>query len=176
MNLPNTITVLRALLVAPFVLLAYGTSDTAAYGALAIFVVASLTDHLDGYLARKHGTVSSLGEFLDPFVDKLLVGAALIVLIDVRLFPVWAAAIIVVREIAVLALRMRIAGSGGRLPASPAAKAKTALQLLMVSWWLLPWDGVTAIHDMLVAAVVAMTLWSGAEYFAAFMRRTRIAS
>lgn len=165
MNLPNWITVGRIALVPVFVMLAYGRSDAAAVGAFAVFVIASASDKLDGYLARRNDLISRTGVFLDPLADKLLVGAALVVLVDTRTFPVWAALIIGVREIAVLVLRTTIVSSGGVLPASPAAKTKTVVQLGMVSWWLLPWEDVFWAHWVLLAAALVTTVWSGAEYF-----------
>lgn len=165
MNLPNAITVARILAVPVFLVLAYGNSRAAALGAFFVFLAASLSDSLDGYLARRNDTTSRTGEFLDPLADKLLIGAALIVLVDIRLFPAWAALVIGVREIAVQVLRTRIVRSGGTLPASLAGKTKTVLQIVMVGWWLLPWAEPTPIHYVLMAAALVSTLWSGAAYF-----------
>ena len=147
-----------------FVWLAYAESETAAVTGLGVFVVASLSDSLDGYLARRSGSITKLGEFLDPLADKVLVVAALVVLVDQRDFPLMAAVAILFREVAVQLLRNRIVAGGGTLPASVAAKAKTALQILMVSWWLLP-IRVGAVHWVLLGAALIATLISGAEYF-----------
>lgn len=166
MNVPNSLTVARVFLVPVFVALSYHDSRAAAVWAFAVFVVASGSDFFDGYLARRHGTVSRIGQFLDPLADKLLVGAALVVLVDTRGFPLWAALVIGAREVAVQILRTRIVQAGGDLPASPAAKLKTMLQIGMVGWWLLPWDGTNAGHWVLLAGVLGTTLWSGYEYFA----------
>ena len=170
MNLPNSITVLRIGLVPVFVYLAYGDSRASVLASLVVFAVASLSDIVDGYLARRNQTESSFGEFADPLADKLLVGAALYVLVDTRAFPLWVALVIAVREIGVQVLRTRIVQRGGALPASPAAKAKTVLQLVMVSWWLLPWGSISIVHWIWVAAVLAATLWSGAEYLVGYFR------
>ena len=164
MNAPNQITVARICAVPGFVVLAYRDSDASALGAFAVFTIASLSDVADGYLARRDGGITRLGKFLDPLADKLLVGAALVVLVDTRAFPLWVALVIAGRELAVQVLRTRIVRSGGDLPASQAAKAKTTLQIAMVSWWLLPLE-VSLVHWALVAAAAASTLWSGAEYF-----------
>ena len=166
MSLPNTITFARIALVPVFVVLAYIEGAGAAIGAFVVFVTASLSDSLDGYLARRHGTESRLGKFLDPLADKLLVGAALIVLVDDRSFPLWAAILIAIREIAVQILRTNIVRRGGDLPASPSAKAKTVLQILMVGWWLLPIE-VGLVHWTLLVVALAATLWSGVGYFRA---------
>jgi CDP-diacylglycerol--glycerol-3-phosphate 3-phosphatidyltransferase len=165
MNLPNTITIARIVMVPFFLVLAYGDSSAAAVGAFTVFLVASLSDSLDGYLARKHGKISRMGQFLDPLADKLLVGAALVVLVDTRGFPLWAALLIGLREIAVQILRTSIVSGGGTLPASNIAKAKTVVQISMVCWWLLPWGGPNPIHWIYLAASLVTTYWSGAEYF-----------
>ncbi|MEA2499289.1 MAG: CDP-diacylglycerol---glycerol-3-phosphate 3-phosphatidyltransferase, partial [Actinomycetota bacterium] len=140
MNLPNAITISRIALVPVFLVLAYRDSTEAAVAAFAVFLIASLSDSLDGYLARKNNTISRLGQFLDPLADKLLVGAALVVLVDTRDFPLWAALVIGFREVAVQILRTSIVSGGGTLPASKVAKAKTVVQISMVCWWLLPWE------------------------------------
>lgn len=170
MNVANAVTVARILLVPVFVVLAYRPSRWAAVGAFAVFVVASASDFLDGYLARRNGTISRAGQWLDPLADKLLVGAALVVLVDARLFPLWAAGLIAFREIAVQLLRTQIVRGGGNLPASAAAKTKTVLQIVMVSWWLLPWEATNPVHWLLVAAVLVSTFISGFEYFSRAMR------
>lgn len=165
MNLPNWITVARIVLIPVFLVLAYRDTTGYAVAALAVFLVASLSDYLDGYLARRHERVSRLGKFLDPLADKLLVGAALVVLVAQRSFPLWAALAIALREVAVQILRTQIVSGGKDLPASRAAKAKTALQIAMVSWWLLPLDpGI--LHWALLVGVLVTTYWSGLEYFA----------
>jgi CDP-diacylglycerol---glycerol-3-phosphate 3-phosphatidyltransferase len=174
MNLPNWITVARIALVPLFLVLAYGHSTIAALGAFAIFVLASATDSLDGRLARSRGQTTRAGSFLDPLADKLLLGAALVVLVDHRGFPLWAAIVIAIREIAVQVLRTQIVGAGGDLPASPAGKMKTVLQSIMVGWWLLPWEPNPG-HWLLMVIVLAVTLWSGGEYFASAMKVRKVA-
>jgi CDP-diacylglycerol--glycerol-3-phosphate 3-phosphatidyltransferase len=165
MNLPNAITIVRICLIPVFVVLSYGDTDSAAVLAFATFIVASVSDSLDGYLARRSGTTTSVGEFLDPLADKLLIGAALFVLVDTRGFPMWAALVIAARELAVQILRTRIVTSGGALPASAAGKTKTVMQISMVGWWLLPWGSHNIVHWIWLTAALAATLWSGAQYF-----------
>ncbi len=164
MNLPNAITIARLFLVPVFLYLAYAGSEATKIAALSVFVVASLSDSLDGYLARRRGLVTKLGEFLDPLADKILVLAALFVLVDQRAFPLWAAVLILVRELAVQLLRNRIVSGGGTLPASIAAKTKTILQILLVSLWLLP-VAIMPLHWTLLVTTLIATYWSGAEYF-----------
>jgi CDP-diacylglycerol--glycerol-3-phosphate 3-phosphatidyltransferase len=165
MNLPIWISVGRVVLIAVFVVLSYGDSTASAVGAFTVFLVASVSDFVDGYLARRSGTVSGVGEFLDPLADKLLVGAALFVLVDARGFPLWAALLIAFREIAVQVLRTRIVSGGGRLPASSLGKLKTVSQIVMVCWWLLPWDHINIGHWMWLGGALLSTYWSGGLYF-----------
>ncbi|MDQ3877436.1 MAG: CDP-diacylglycerol--glycerol-3-phosphate 3-phosphatidyltransferase [Actinomycetota bacterium] len=167
MNLPNAITLARILMVPAFIVLGYGDSDALAYAAFLVFFVASVSDLVDGYLARKNGSISKTGEFLDPLADKLLIGSALIVLVATRDFPLWAAIVIGVREVAVQLLRTRVVSTGGRLPASRGAKAKTVVQLCMVSWWVLPSDSRNFMHWGWLFLALAVTLYTGASYFAA---------
>jgi CDP-diacylglycerol--glycerol-3-phosphate 3-phosphatidyltransferase len=173
MNLPNWITVGRIALIPVFLVLAYGHSTLAALAAFALFVLASATDSLDGRLARKRGQTSRVGSFLDPLADKLLLGAALVVLVDHRAFPLWTALVIAFRELAVQLLRTQIVRAGGDLPASAAGKLKTVLQSIMVGWWLLPWDRNLG-HWMLLAVVLIVTLWSGGEYFVQAVRLRKV--
>lgn len=164
MSLPNWVTVARIALAPLFLVLGYGDSTGSSLLALAVFGVASASDSLDGYLARRDETATRLGAFLDPLADKLLVGAALVVLVDARGFPLWAAIVIALREVVVQVLRTRIVGRGGSLPASRMAKLKTVTQIGMVCWWLVPWGSTNAGHWLWLGAAVATTLWSGAEY------------
>lgn len=176
MNLPNWITVVRIALVPAFLFLGYGDSTGSSVLALVVFGVASASDSLDGYLARRNETATRLGAFLDPLADKLLVGAALVVLVDARSFPLWAALTIALREIVVQVLRTRIVSRGGSLPASRTAKLKTVTQIGMVSWWLVPWDSINVGHRLWLGAAVATTLWSGTEYFLKTERPKEVSS
>lgn len=172
MNLPNAITIGRVILVPVFLLFAFGDSNPARVSAFVVFLVASLSDIVDGYLARKNNQISRLGQFLDPTADKLLVGAALVVLVMERRFPMWAAIVLGIREVAVQILRTRIVNVGGTLPSSPTAKAKTVLQIWLVSWWLLPWGGINVIHGILLGLALVVSVISGTEYFT-ISRRVR---
>jgi CDP-diacylglycerol---glycerol-3-phosphate 3-phosphatidyltransferase len=176
MNLPNWITVARIVMVPFFLWAAWGDSTSAAVTAFVLFTIASLSDILDGELARRHGQITRMGQFLDPTADKLLVGAALIVLVITRDFPLWAALVIAVREIAVQILRTQIVRGGGSLPASVAGKTKTVLQICMVGWWLLPWESHNAGHWIWIALGLAATLWSGAEYFMVARKPERVSA
>jgi CDP-diacylglycerol--glycerol-3-phosphate 3-phosphatidyltransferase len=164
-NLPNAITIGRVLLVPVFLLFGFGNSNGDRIAAFVIFLVASLSDILDGYIARKNNQISRLGQFLDPTADKLLVGAALVALVAERRFPLWAAVILGVREVLVQILRTGIVNAGGTLPASPSAKMKTFLQIWLVSWWLLPWGGINVVHGILLGVTLVISVISGTEYF-----------
>lgn len=164
MNLPNAITIARIALVPVFVVFAYSDSTAGAFAAFWLFLVASLSDFLDGYLARRSGVTTRVGEFLDPLADKLLVGAALWALVVTRGFPLWAALVIAVREVVIQVLRIRVVNDGGTLPASRFAKWKTVLQIVMVCWWLLPWESVWLVHWLLLGVAVVATVASGVEY------------
>jgi CDP-diacylglycerol--glycerol-3-phosphate 3-phosphatidyltransferase len=139
---------------------------TASYAAAVVFVLGGLSDGLDGWLARRHGMTTPTGIWLDPLSDKLLVSAAVISLVIVDRFPLWAAVIIVVREIAVTVLRIVRGSRGTSMPASNLGKAKTASQLVAVTLYLLPLgpsaDGVKL--AILIVAVV-FTVLSGVDYF-----------
>lgn len=163
MNVANWITIGRIALIPVFVVLAYKRTDGAAIAALVVFGIASASDHLDGALARKRAIISRLGEFLDPTADKLLVGAALYVLVDLHDFPLWAALVIAVREVVITFVRSRIVAAGGTLPASKTAKLKTILQVAMVCLWLYPVEP-GPVHWALLFAGVGATVLSGIEY------------
>lgn len=163
---PNLISALRIALVPVLVVLVLVQTRAASYAAAAVFVLGGLSDGLDGWLARRHAMTTRTGMWLDPLSDKLLVSAAVISLVIVDRFPLWAAVIIVVREIAVTVLRAVRGSQGTSMPASNLGKAKTASQLLAVTLYLLPLgphaDGVKL--AVLIVAV-AVTVLSGVDYF-----------
>lgn len=164
-NLANAFTMLRVALVPVFVWLLIIRDPSAPVLAAIVFALAAATDGLDGFVARRLDLVSGLGKTLDPIADKLLVGTALIPLaIDGRI-PWWAVGIILGREVAVLALRIGLARTGRALPASPLAKAKTALEMAAVLLATLRPPG----DDWALAVVggaVALAIVSGMQYFA----------
>lgn len=146
---------------------AAGGSQTgpATFAAMVVFGIAAATDSLDGYLARRRGQITRLGQFLDPLADKLLVGAAIVTLWIFRSFPLWAAVAILGREAIVSAARAWGLRKGRSMPATLPGKIKTALQVPMVIAWLLPRISIVGIvQDTLMIAVVAMTLISGAMF------------
>jgi len=161
-------------LVPVFVLLMYfegsgakGGSQTGAatLAAMVVFGLAAATDSLDGHLARRSGQITRLGQFLDPLADKLLVGAAIVTLAVFRSFPLWAAIAILGREVFVSAARAWGLRKGRSMPATLPGKIKTSLQVPMVIAWLMPRNAsVGVVQDVLMVAVVVMTLLSGALF------------
>lgn len=181
MNLPNKITVSRILLIPIFVIVMmfdFNWGEMTLFGAempvhhfvgAMIFIVASCTDWVDGYLARKYNLVTNLGKFLDPLADKLLVTSAFLILIEIELAPAWVIIIILSREFAVTGLRSILAGEGTIVAASNLGKIKTWAQIVAISALLLhntifvmfgiPFD------DIMLYVALFFTIWSGWDYF-----------
>ncbi|HTX37378.1 MAG TPA: CDP-diacylglycerol--glycerol-3-phosphate 3-phosphatidyltransferase [Bryobacteraceae bacterium] len=182
MNLPNSLTILRIffvpLLVAALVQenigFRLGTLDvTNEWLALAIFLSAAATDLLDGYLARRWRQVTTIGTLLDPIADKLLVSAALIALVQVRLLPGWMAILVVGREFAVSGLRSIAAAEGYTIKASDLGKTKMVSQVAAISCLLLsgrhPQFRVPGI--ILMWGVILFAMLSAVSYFRKFWRK-----
>lgn len=133
MNVPNTLTVLRVIMIPFFVLFMLGDiTSVDKYIALGIFIAASLTDTLDGYLARKNNQVTNFGKFMDPLADKLLVCAAMICLMDLDRLPSWIVIIIISREFIISGFRLIAAENGVVIAANYWGKFKTASQMVMI--------------------------------------------
>jgi CDP-diacylglycerol--glycerol-3-phosphate 3-phosphatidyltransferase len=177
-NLANTITIARILLIPVFlVLLLSGLPEP--YGdiaAAAVFILAAATDKLDGYVARRSKQITTLGVFLDPLADKLLIAAALIALVSQGRIAAWVAMLIIGREIAVSVLRIIGASQGVSIPADRYGKLKTVLQIVYVVYVIVPTDKIAdlinvstdvavIIQWILAAVVVVVTLASGVRYF-----------
>ena len=171
MNLPNKITMIRFLLIPIFVIVVslwHGwVGDLIA---LIIFVVASLTDALDGHLARSQNLVTDFGKFMDPLVDKMLVTSALIALVAMGRVYAWVVIIILAREFAITGLRTIVVEKGIVLAASPLGKFKTATQMLAVCFLFiytipaLPNTVFYVIGQVLMYVALALTVWSGVDY------------
>ncbi|SES77050.1 CDP-diacylglycerol--glycerol-3-phosphate 3-phosphatidyltransferase [Oceanobacillus limi] len=181
MNIPNRITISRILLIPVFIILLsvpfnWGEWDIgetslpiADFVAAILFIFASATDWVDGYYARKYNLVTNLGKFLDPLADKLLVSAALILLVEMGLAPAWVVIIIISREFAVTGLRLVAAGEGIVLAAGNMGKLKTATQMVGIAALLLhnfPFSfiGFPFATIMLYIALF-FTILSGVDYF-----------
>ena len=134
MNLPNKLTILRVILIPFFVffLISPFFDGYGNYIALAIFIIASLTDMADGKIARKYNLVTNFGKFMDPLADKLLVCSAMICLVDLKLIPVWVVLIIIAREFIISGFRLVASDNGIVIAASYWGKFKTTFQMLMV--------------------------------------------
>jgi CDP-diacylglycerol--glycerol-3-phosphate 3-phosphatidyltransferase len=135
--------------------------------AAAVFVVASITDALDGWLARRNRSESNFGKLMDPLADKLLVTSALVSLVALDRLQAWVAMVIIAREFAVTGLRQMAMEQGHVLAANVWGKVKTVLQIAMVLA-LITVDGSPAWLDALVYVTVAVTVYSGADYFFGF--------
>jgi len=172
MNIANKLTISRICLIPVFIIAALFDCAAASWIAFAVFVIASLTDYVDGRIARKYNMVSAFGKFLDPLADKLLVTAALCVFVERGLVSVWVLFVITVREFVVTGIRLVAAADGTVIAASMWGKIKTVLQLVVISLMLLPVDtgiyvGVFAgqsVADILIYAVCAVTVLSGIDY------------
>jgi CDP-diacylglycerol---glycerol-3-phosphate 3-phosphatidyltransferase len=167
MNLPNKLTVLRVAAIPVIVALLYIDRPAFRIAAITLFVLACVTDWLDGYLARKQGIVTDFGKFLDPVADKLLVLCTMIVLSGLGHFPAWVCVVVLFRELTVDGLRLIAVQKGIVIAAGKLGKIKTVLQMILVLVVLLDIGALNNlwIDKILIAAVVIMTLWSGADYF-----------
>lgn len=188
MNLPNKITIARILLVPIMMLMPWvGITAKTSFGLpwvniiiLIIFLVASFTDYLDGHIARKRNLVTNFGKFLDPIADKLLVLAALVMLVESSIIPGWIPIVIAAREFMVSAIRMLAASEGKVIAASKLGKIKTVTQMIAISLGFIDVNpfmsfvsnsltGFSLVLNILMSlamflAVIA-TIWSGVDYF-----------
>ena len=163
MNLPNKLTLLRIVLIPVFMVVLYWDFPGAAYVAVAIFIVASLTDMLDGKIARARNLVTDFGKFADPLADKMLVTAAMLWFVETGLMPAWALLIVVCREFAVSGLRMLAADKGRVIAAGWSGKVKTASTMVCIVLMFFPIPPV--LDTVCVWVIVVTTIYSGIEYF-----------
>lgn len=178
MNLPNKLTILRVIMILPFVLLLVGESygwnwlinlyggNTKGidYTALAIFIVASLTDMLDGKIARKYNLVTNFGKFCDPLADKLLVCSALIVLISLGRIPAWVVIIIIAREFIISGFRLVASDNGVVIAASYWGKFKTTFQMVMVCLMIANIEAISIVTTIIMWIALALTVISLVDY------------
>lgn len=163
MNTPNKLTLLRVLLIPVFLVVLYWGFPGSQYAALAIFVIASLTDLVDGYIARKRDLVTDFGKFMDPLADKVLVVTAMLWLVQEGSMPAWAVAVVIFREFAVSGLRL-IAVEGGKVIAAGwSGKVKTACTMMGLCVMLIFND--TWVDWAVTAVILVTTVYSGIEYF-----------
>ena len=164
MNTANKLTLARVVMIPLFLLVLYLQVPGANYLALAIFIIASLTDTLDGYIARHYNQNTDFGKFMDPLADKCLVTAAMLWFVEIGHMPGWALLIVIVREFAVSGLRMVAADKGRVIAAGWSGKVKTASTMVCICLMLLL-PRFVELSAICVAVIVLTTIWSGVEYF-----------
>ncbi len=167
MNLPNKLSILRVLCIPVIVVLLYLPSDGCRIAAGIVFILASITDFLDGYIARKYKLITDFGKFIDPVADKLLVLTTLIMMLHRGLMEAWIIVIVLARELAVDGLRMVAVNQGKVIAASKLGKIKTTCQMLLIIVSILLNIPVFSTWYMIVmsSVVVALTLLSAVDYF-----------
>jgi len=166
MTTATKITLIRVLLIPVYMILMYisgGEFGWPMFGALVLFIVASLTDFVDGYIARHYNQVSDFGKFLDPLADKLLVTAAMLIFVQWGRMPAWSVMIVIAREFAVSGLRMVAATTGKVLAAGWSGKIKTFST--MVGLCVMMVFSVVWLDWAIIIIIVGTTLYSGIEYF-----------
>ena len=167
MNLPNKLTVLRVIMI-PFFVIALmmegGVNQTYRMIATAIFVIASLTDFLDGNIARKYNLVTNFGKFMDPLADKLLVCSALICLIELGQLPAWMVLIIISREFIISGFRLVASDNGVVIAASYWGKWKTVFQMISVILLILNIEALSMVTTLALWIALALTVISLIDY------------
>lgn len=165
MNLPNKLTIFRVILIPFFVL--FLLVDITAYDkwiALAIFIIASFTDFLDGHIARKYHLVTNFGKFMDPLADKLLVCSALICLIERDRIPSWIVIVIIAREFIISGFRLVASDNGVVIAASYWGKFKTTFQIVMICLMIADLPQLTIVTQAVMWVALALTVISLADY------------
>ena len=167
MTLASKITLIRVAMIPAFLATMYlsgGMAGMWMYISLAIFIVASLTDFVDGYIARHYNQTTDFGKFLDPLADKLLTVAAMAMFCEWGVFPAWALMVILTREFAVSGLRMVASQKGSVIAAGWSGKVKAASTMVgLCAMMALP--GIDILNWVVIIMIVATTLYSGVEYF-----------
>lgn len=167
MTLASKITLARVAFIPVFMVLMYlsgGQPNTWMFLSLGVFIIASLTDYIDGYIARKYNQVSDFGKFLDPLADKLLTIAAMTMFCQWGSFPAWALMIVLTREFAVTGLRLVAVGKGKVIAAGWSGKVKTASTMLGLCF-MMAFSTVFWLHTVVMVVIVVTTVYSGVEYF-----------
>lgn len=166
MNLPNKLTLLRVLMIPFFVFFMLTTyaGTASCWIALALFVIASLTDLLDGYLARKYNLVTTFGKFMDPLADKLLVCAALICLVEMGSLPAWMVIVIISREFIISGFRLVAADKGLVIAASYWGKFKTTFQMVMICLLIADIGEIAILTQIIIWTAFILTIISLIDY------------
>lgn len=167
MTTASKITLIRVVMIPAYMVTMYlsgGNPGTWMLVSLAIFIVASLTDFVDGYIARHYNQTTDFGKFLDPLADKLLTIAAMSVFCEWKIFPAWALMIVLTREFAVTGLRLVAVQKGNVIAAGWSGKVKTASTMIgLCAMMALP--GIPLLNGVVIGVIVVTTVYSGLEYF-----------
>jgi CDP-diacylglycerol--glycerol-3-phosphate 3-phosphatidyltransferase len=174
LNIPNALTVIRILLVPVLVVALLDESGDGDILAAAVFAIASLTDAMDGYIARRRNSITDFGKLMDPIADKLLIIAALFALVELNRLAAWVAMVIVAREFAVTVSRIYATQQGVVIAANWWGKAKTIVQVLAI-FCLIAFYPAPLWVDLLVYVAVAITVISGLDYFFGLRKTMRAA-
>mgnify|MGYP002626768064 CR=1 FL=1 len=167
MTTANKITIFRVLMVPVFAVLLYLDFPGSSYWALTVFVLASVSDTADGYIARHYNQVTDFGKFLDPLADKVLVIAAMCVFVERGYMPGWALLIVVARELAVTCLRLAAVANGRVIAAAWSGKIKTTVTMFGIVLMLafgIPKE-ISWLNTLIWVLILITTVWSGCEYF-----------
>ena len=178
MNLPNKLTIFRVILILPFIILLLGgyhqwewftmlfggIVEYVDYIALAIFIIASLTDLVDGKIARKYNLVTNFGKFMDPIADKLLVCAALIALVELGRIPSWVVIVIISREFVINGFRLSASDNNVVIAASYWGKFKTTFQMVMVCLMIANIAAIQLLTDIVMWIALILTVISLVDY------------
>ena len=167
MTTASKITLIRVAFIPVYMLLMYlsgGQTGTYMWISLGVFILASITDYIDGQIARKCNQVSDFGKFLDPLADKLLTIAAMVMFCEWQMFPAWALMIVLTREFAVTGLRLVAVGKGTVIAAGKSGKFKTASTMVGLCA-MMAFPGVVLLRWIIIGLIVGTTVYSGVEYF-----------
>ncbi len=168
-NLPNTLSTIRLALIPVVVICLYFPGRLGSFLAALFFGLAAITDLLDGFYARRYKVVTSLGKFLDPLADKLLVSVTMIMLVTLNRIPAWIVILIIAREMAITGLRGIAVAEGTVIEASSLGKYKTTFQLVALICLSLHYEYLTvdfqAVGMVFIWAALILTMWSGWVYF-----------
>ena len=168
MTLASKITLVRVAFIPLYMVFMYqsgGHPGIWMWIGLALFIIASITDFVDGQIARRYNQISDFGKFLDPLADKLLTIAAMVMFCEWGMMPGWALMLVLAREFAVTGLRLVAVGKGKVIAAGWSGKIKTASTMIGLCVWMV-FPGIILLGNIIVAIIVVTTVYSGIEYFA----------
>jgi CDP-diacylglycerol--glycerol-3-phosphate 3-phosphatidyltransferase len=173
-NLPNSITMVRIAVMPVLFLLVLSPGRIFSFIIAILFIAASVTDFLDGYIARRYNIVTKMGKLLDPIADKLLISTAMIMMIPIGRIPAWIVAVIIMRDIFVDGLRSIASSEGLIIQARTLGKQKTLCQIIAVSALLIHypifWIDAHVVGTVILYISLILTVWSGVDYYRQFHR------